>query len=316
MSAAWVTAEENAGLFLEWYDTHEPGRLFSFIHFFDVHSDFSSGGGCLPYESSAELRVEFAGCAPPGFSGCLAGAPGCCASEYLSALSQGVERAPATHTRYVSSLYDAGLRKLDDLLERFFAELERRGLLEKSLVIITSDHGEAFMEHGEFLHGSFYDEIMHVPLLISAPWLFDAGEVNWVTRSIDIAPTILDFCGVGNSIGEGWSLAESVVNDRRPACDEVFFNESVLRASDEVGLFKLEMGSDFPAFYDLSRDPFERQNLLSEELAPAQHKRVANGVRRLVNLRRASVRHLEYLGRAPTVDVNEQDLRALKQLGY
>ena len=79
---------------------------------------------------------------------------------------------PEDVTAYLEGLYDAGLDSLDAQLAALFESLDARGLLDDTLIVITSDHGEDFGEHGIFLHGGHYAEVSHVPLIFVPPVRF------------------------------------------------------------------------------------------------------------------------------------------------
>jgi arylsulfatase A-like enzyme len=89
--------------------------------------------------------------------------------------------------------YDGAVRYTDTVLGRFFDRLKKLGIYEKSTIIVTADHGEAFGEHGVYLHSHhFYDEIIRVPLIIRRPTMSVRGSYNhYLFESIDLAPSIL-----------------------------------------------------------------------------------------------------------------------------
>jgi hypothetical protein len=93
-------------------------------------------------------------------------------------------------------MYDATIRYLDDMLEDFFAELENLGLLEDTTIVLTSDHGEEFMEHGKLAHSQVYAETLRVPLVILHPDQRPGMRVPDLARSIDIAPTLYDLARI------------------------------------------------------------------------------------------------------------------------
>ncbi|MBW2402022.1 MAG: sulfatase-like hydrolase/transferase [Deltaproteobacteria bacterium] len=102
--------------------------------------------------------------------------------------------------------YDAAVRETDALIGNLIEQMRASGLLEETIVVVTSDHGESFGEHGYLQHGPRVDEpVMHVPLLIRLPKFHPAynpnQRVDALVRVIDIMPTILD--AVGISIPEG-----------------------------------------------------------------------------------------------------------------
>ena len=90
-------------------------------------------------------------------------------------------------------LYDAGIRSLDAALEELLRKIGRHLPAENTLVVVTSDHGEAFREHGTTEHGgNLYPEVVGVPLLFSWPGVLPEGvRIGAQVRSIDIAPTVL-----------------------------------------------------------------------------------------------------------------------------
>jgi len=93
----------------------------------------------------------------------------------------------------VRGLYDAEVNSFDTDLESFLRALEERDLLENSILVITSDHGEELWDHGRFgHHHTLHDELLHVPLLIRAPYQTVGYEVTEPISLLDIAPTLLD----------------------------------------------------------------------------------------------------------------------------
>jgi hypothetical protein len=108
---------------------------------------------------------------------------------------------------YFEALYDATLRHADDTLRDFFGQLERLGLADDVTVILTSDHGEEFQEHGRMNHEQLYREVMRVPLLILHPDL-GAGRCEALTESVDLAPTLYELARLGpEQTPSGVSLA-------------------------------------------------------------------------------------------------------------
>lgn len=94
--------------------------------------------------------------------------------------------------------YDGAIRYTSDQLTAFFAALRPQGLLDDTLVVLTSDHGEAFLEHGTLTHGDvLFDELVHVPLVIRTPDGRPRGRrVPNLTSLVDLAPTVLDYVGL------------------------------------------------------------------------------------------------------------------------
>ncbi len=97
-----------------------------------------------------------------------------------------------------SDAYDRSIHWTDRVVGALLAHLESHDLLRKSIVVIASDHGEAFREHGHEGHArNLYREVTEVPFIIGLPFLLDAGiEVDAMIQNIDVWPTILDLLGL------------------------------------------------------------------------------------------------------------------------
>jgi arylsulfatase A-like enzyme len=109
----------------------------------------------------------------------------------------------------VERLYDAEVATADDQVRQLFEELERRGFLENSLVVIMADHGEEFVEHGRTSHGrTLYEESVRVPFIVVGPGVAAGRRVAENVSLIDLAPTLLDLLGLpAEPRFEGRSLA-------------------------------------------------------------------------------------------------------------
>ncbi|MGD2111001.1 MAG: sulfatase [Phycisphaerae bacterium] len=101
--------------------------------------------------------------------------------------------------RQIIDLYDGSIRYQDEKLGELLAELDRRGVLDDTLIVLLGDHGEMFFEHGVAGHGKFpWEEMMRVPLIMRGPSAVPAAvRSDAMVQTIDIAPTVLDLIGVG-----------------------------------------------------------------------------------------------------------------------
>jgi arylsulfatase A-like enzyme len=193
-SAERKSAERINRDFLQWFaQRREPGRpFFVFLNYLDTHT---------PYLLPPGARHRF-GVNPKK------------KKEYVEVLmdwsSLDKQRQPERYSRLAHDAYDNCVAYLDDQLGVLFDELERRGVLEKTLVIITSDHGEGLGEHALFMHGeSLYRTEIRVPLLILLPSHRPSGAVVRETVSLrDLPATIVELIGLANgSPFPGRSLA-------------------------------------------------------------------------------------------------------------
>ena len=166
--------------------------------------------------------------------------------------------------RYLNLPYDGEIAFVDRWLGRLVEHLESRGLLDRSILVVTADHGEGLMEHGEMSHSLLlYNGTQHVPLIIRAPGL-EPGVVARPVSLVDVAPTILDLLGLGlPGPVDGRSLVAGGL-DERPIYLESLTGRLThgwndMRAVVE-GRWKYHMGVE-PELYDLEEDFRETTNL-------------------------------------------------------
>jgi arylsulfatase A-like enzyme/Tfp pilus assembly protein PilF len=183
--------------------------------------------------------------------------------------------------RYPNDPYAGEVAYTDAMVGRVLTDLESRGLLEETLVVVVGDHGEGLGDHGEQSHSVLiYQSTLRVPLLLFAPSLIEAGRtVDSPIPTIDVAPTILDYLGLATSLGQGESLRPRIEGEA--ATERPIYSES-LYASAHLGwseLRGLERGSfryieaPRPELYDLAKDPGESEDVLQRERARAREMR-------------------------------------------
>jgi arylsulfatase A-like enzyme len=115
----------------------------------------------------------------------------------------------------VRDVYDAEVGSVDLRLRAFFDQLEARGLLENTIVVVTADHGEELKDHGFTGHGhTLYEELVHVPLIIVTPAVRERMEIGETVSLVDVAPTLLDLAGVAPApTFEGRSLRRLMIQE-------------------------------------------------------------------------------------------------------
>ena len=112
--------------------------------------------------------------------------------------------------KYLEALHDAEISQSDAAFAGFIADLKKMDIYDKSALIVVSDHGDQFYEHGSVGHGdTVYQELVHVPLMIRAPGVFPAGKVvHSDVEVMDLYATMLDLAGIKPTpAAEGTSLA-------------------------------------------------------------------------------------------------------------
>lgn len=159
----------------DWLRKNAGTRFFLFLHYWDVHHDYIPPA---PYDRAFD----------PGYVGSVDG-------RNIGGRQKQWERdglAPAD-LAHLAALYDGEIAHTDAHVGAVLRVLEETRLTERTLVIIVSDHGEAFMEHGRLNHGnSLHDELVRVPLILCAPTLVPAGRrLDGYVSHVDVMPTVL-----------------------------------------------------------------------------------------------------------------------------
>lgn len=169
--------------------------------------------------------------------------------------------------RYVIDKYDGDIYYTDHFLGKLFKELRDLGLYDRSIIVLTADHGENFLDHPNYNidHKELYDEVVKVPLIIKAPTFPRGRTLSAQVESIDIMPTVLELLRIPliRSIdGESLvGLVEKGSYDRTFAFSEKSSRYKAIRSND----WKLIRRSQTELeLYNLKSDPGERSNLLSE----------------------------------------------------
>lgn len=161
---------------------------FLFLHTYDVHCPYSLDA---PYDTMfvSDNRREID--------------PSRCGESFYN-----LRKMSAEEGRYLSDMYDGSIRFVDDQLGRFFDYLRTRDDYSDTIIIITSDHGEEFLEHGQIGHQkSLHRELLMIPLIIKAPG-FESGRVPAQVSNVDLFPTIVDLLKLNHPFQmDGVSLA-------------------------------------------------------------------------------------------------------------
>jgi arylsulfatase A-like enzyme len=183
-SAAGTTADA-----LKWLDSNSGRPFFLFVHYFDPH---------YPYEPPAAYRGRF-GPGEPGPGGPVPEKTFGADILMESRQDRSIDLAKVTEQQwaYVNGLYDGEIAFTDQAVGELIKGLDDRGLRDRTLIVVLSDHGEEFAEHGGFEHGhTLYSELLRVPLIVSLPGAIPGnGRVARQVRLVDVMPTVLDLLG-------------------------------------------------------------------------------------------------------------------------
>ncbi len=184
-----------------------------------------------------------------------------------------------TDTEYVIAQYDGALAYMDACIQRLLTRLDELGIADDTVVLLTGDHGESFLEHDIFFdHHGLYEPTIHVPLIIRAPGLPAGVRVPGYVAHQDMLPTLLDLMGNTRLLRElkpdGRSVAPLVRGERTTNYHELYLSECTWmrkrgwRTHEWKLIEALEPDfHDFPPLelYNLLDDPYETKNLAERE---------------------------------------------------
>jgi arylsulfatase A-like enzyme len=186
------------------------------------------------------------------------------------------ERMTGEEIRAELAAYEGAIAYLDAQIGALIAELERDRILDSTLIIVTSDHGEGFKEHGLFGHGnSLYMELLHVPLILSLPSRVPVEVAVGDTASlVDLPATVMSLLQLPSTSFPGRSLERFWDASReRSELDAAYSEltpEGQLRLSVIAGDWHLIENNDGSlSLYDLAGDPLETRDLIHSPRATA-----------------------------------------------
>jgi arylsulfatase A-like enzyme len=293
--------------------------LFLFLHYYDLHSDFDVGfaHNKFPYYSPPAYRAHL-DVSADGREFCDQEQN--CNTRYLIASSREGHELARSELETIHGLYRAAVPYLDAQMGSFFDNLKRRDLYDGSLIVITSDHGEEFREHGRLIHSQPYDETIHVPLFVKFPHSWKAGtRISDVVETVDIAPTLLDHLGIEPPESfQGESLMPLI--EGRPgrhkhtavSQDTIVETRYGLR-TDRAKLIT-DVKSSRRELYDLRADPGETVNVADRraELASELEARL----KRQMRANRLLARRLTTDRGSRREVLSAEERERLKALGY
>ncbi|MCP5058528.1 MAG: sulfatase [bacterium] len=178
--------------FRQWFDLWVPRNNFLLIHSFETHAPYA------PPDPAVRLfDAGYRGTVGERFN-----------RAFVHRATDGFQ-ASSREREHLTARYDGEIRYVDETLGRIFQMLRTRGVYDEALVILVSDHGEEFFDHGGWQHGqTFFDEMIRVPLIMKFPrGTIAPRRVTRQVEMIDVVPTILDYLNLeGGDRLDGESL--------------------------------------------------------------------------------------------------------------
>jgi len=297
------TANQRVNL-LGWIKKNRNNKFFVFYHDMNVHA---------PYDSSEKFKKMFATTVlskPLHFKETE--------GSKVRAFFSNIDPKNTQDIAYLTDLYDAAVRDVDSFFDKLLNELQSQKILDKTIIIFVSDHGEEFQDHGVFLHLQFYNEIMHTPLIILSPTLNKHIEIDQNTRSIDIMPTIIDLLGINTTIPmRGLSLLPIIMDptaDKHlPVISIMGVDKSIIDNGYKfIDQRTMQISLDKPKsqeLFNLKSDPTEKENLIENK------SEIAN---KLIDTYLKEVEPKNFAKEPSPITISEQEkiLQQLKSLGY
>jgi len=276
---------------ISWLENHSRSPYFLYLHYMDVH---------YPYDPPRPYRTRYV--------------------EERKGLKPLFIYGPAS--RKVSqekiddtvALYDAQINYWDDSFREFIERLDERSLLENAVVVIVSDHGDEFNDHGGFGHGfTLYTEMIHVPMY----FIFEGKLASGIVRDdlvqlIDVVPTLYGLSGI-ETVGmnlEGVDLFDSrheeADTDRR-VYSETYLGEKPRSVRTVGQQLVFNATRETWELYDLSRDPAQKNDLYR-----GNTPEVSELVEQLSELMKDHDLELQ----PGSVELDERTIQELRKLGY
>ena len=175
---------------------------------------------------------------------------------------------------YTVALYDGGIRYVDDWVGRFLDLLEEVQLLDRATLVVLSDHGDEFQEHGSVGHEKLYSTITRIPLIIRLPGGTVVERIPDVVGAVDVMPTLLDLLGLETPAqAQGRSLVPRIRGEKQGLHfafgESEYFGRRRFIAFEDHRLLYTEKTDQVELFH-FREDPHELEDLAAQDPAKAQ----------------------------------------------
>jgi len=301
-------AEETIDAAIEELRKRKSRPGFYFIHLFDAHLDYNPPSGHANRFTKGRNDP-----APP------------ITMDHILGMQQGEDgREPPSEKdiNYVRALYNAEMSFMDEHIGRFIDELRKYGLYDLATIVVTSDHGEEFWDHGAFEHGhTLYDELVMVPLVVKTPAASHPvlSTIARPVRLLDVMPTVFDLLDIdkpASFVGESLvpTLHGEAGRGLAALCESTLYGAQriALRGPRYKYIMELDRTSAGPGeLYDWIDDPGETRDL-SDELPDIRDELRSA----LIQLQRGNVAVAQGMSRPNPVDLDPDRIHQLKSLGY
>lgn len=302
-----ASTAELTSIATDWLNENHAQDFFLWLHYFDPHHPYAPPPQYLP-----DVKP------PPGM--------GTSFFEF-GEVRAGVVYPSEEERDWIRTLYESELLYVDHNVGKVIGTLERLGIYDESLIILTSDHGEEFWEHGSIEHGhTLYNELLNVPLIVKLPHTAQSG--NGTIKQIDTAvttqslmPTILDLCQIDydddnvtvSSLTSLWRTGSQAYEEQPILSSGLKYYEDRISVIFDDFKYIRSLDSNNEELYDLVNDPLEKHNLVAQEQG-----KLDRGRQLLIqhNDTAANLRDRFNIGDSDELELPKDVLERLRSLGY
>lgn len=301
-----VSTKELSDIAIKWLEANHQKESFFWLHYFDPHHPYTPPQEFLPdREPLPSIGTSFF-----DFGKVRAGL-------YLN----------QEERDWVRTLYESEVSYVDHSVGRVLATLKRLKIYDESLIILTSDHGDEFWEHGSIEHGhTLYNELIHVPLIVKLPHSLKASngivkQIETTVSTQSILPTVMELCQIEynkddvsiSPLTSLWEENSQAFNQQPIISTGLKYGEDRISIIFDDFKYIRFLSSKKEELYDLTNDPMEQNSLVAErpdKLDDArsllkQHTDTAANLRDRFNI-----------GVARELDLPKDVLERLRSLGY
>jgi len=254
-----------------WLDKNYQWPFFLFINYLDTHGPYLPPPPYDRYFKKIDKGI-ITDHNPPGALSFIEAE-----SRLAWAVIGGRHRLTPEEKELFISYYDGEIRYLDHHLSLLFEKLKALKVYDKTMIIVTADHGQAFGEHNEMYHGmSLYEEVLRVPLIIKYPYSSQQGIIEKRVSLVDLLPTVLSLLNYPIPSGIDGEILEKtdhpIIAELIKEIPKREYRAALTLKAKAIylGKYKYISSNFLNELYDLEKDPEEKENLVEKLPKKAQ----------------------------------------------
>lgn len=300
-----ASTQDLTRLAANWLRANREKDFFLWLHYYDPHVPYAPPQRYLPKEDS-----------PPGMGNRF--------NIKNGKLRDGRYVPPPDKREWIKKLYDAEVRYVDDNIGRIIRNLKALKLYDESLIVLTSDHGEEFWDHGGFEHGhTLYNELIRVPLIIKLPESALKKRIDMEVPTQSVMPTILDACGIDygsdhlyvnyvNSLSPLWGRNPGDFYEQPIVSTGLLYFENREAVVFDGLKYIRFLKTNREELYDLDRDPGEQFSI--SNFSPDKIEKAKSILREKVEVAGKLEEHYDL--DVEEIKLDKDTKKSLKNLGY